>query len=208
MVDELRVLTRLNDETQVHHADADSDVDRYLFCDGVSSIEYRTYLARVYGFLAPLEAALAMAPDIEQIIDVRGRAKAALVAHDLLALGLTMTEVNELPQCLSIPTFRGPAAALGWMYVAERPLLASAVIRGHLSTYLPNEMAAASAYLMCYAGQVGGMWRGLGEAIDRVASTSVIADRIIVAAHDAFRAQHRWRTHDLQRAAAGIRYAV
>lgn len=205
-MDGLRVLTRLNEETQVHHAGADSDIDRYLFCDGVSAIEYRTYLIRLYGFLAPLEAALAMAPELDQAIDVRSRAKAALVAHDLLALGMTMTEVNELPQCLSIPTFRGPAAALGWMYIAERPLLASAVIRGHLSTYLPSEMACASAYLMCYAGQVGAMWRMLGESMDHVASTGAIADRMIVAAHDAFRALHRWRTHDLQRAA--VRAAV
>lgn len=207
-MDGLRVLSRLNEETQVHHAEADSDVDRYLFCDGVSAVEYRTYLARVYGFLAPLEAALAMAPDLERVIDVRGRAKAALVAHDLLALGMTMTEVNELPQCLSIPTFRGPAAALGWMYVTERPLLSSAVIRGHLSTYLPSEMAYAAAYFMCYAGQVGAMWRALGESMDRVASTSAISDRIVVAGHDAFRALHRWRMHDLQRAEASARRAV
>ncbi|NVB85269.1 MAG: biliverdin-producing heme oxygenase [Kofleriaceae bacterium] len=197
-MDGLRVLTRLNEETQVHHAEADADIDRYLFCEGVTAFEYRTYLARWYGFLAPLEAALAMAPELDPLIDVRGRAKAALVAHDLLALGMTMSEVNELPQCLSIPTFRGPAAALGWMYIAERPLLASAVIRGHLSTYLPSEMACASAYLMCYAGQVGAMWRMLGEAMDHVASTGAIADRIIVAGHDAFRALQRWRTHDLQ----------
>ena len=59
-MDELRLLTRLNAETQIHHADADSDVDRYLFCDGVSAVDYRTYLARVYGFLVPLEAALAI----------------------------------------------------------------------------------------------------------------------------------------------------
>jgi heme oxygenase len=198
-MDGLRVLTRLNEETQVHHAEADADIDRYLFREGVSAFDYRTYLVRWYGFLAPLEAALAMAPELDPIIDVRGRAKAALVAHDLLALGMTMSEVNELPQCLSIPTFRGPAAALGWMYIAERPVLASAVIRGHLSTHLPSEMACASAYLMCYAGQVGAMWRALGESMDRVASTSAIADRLIVAAHDSFRALHRWRAHDLHR---------
>jgi heme oxygenase len=198
-VDGLWVLARLNEETQVHHAEADADVDRYLFCEGVSAVEYRTYLARVYGFLAPLEAALAMAPELERVIDVRGRAKAALVAHDLLALGMTMNEVNELPQCLSIPTFRGAAAALGWLYVAERPLLSSAVIRGHLSTQLPSEMAYAAAYFMCHAGQVGAMWRALGESMNRLASTSAIADRIIVAAHDAFRTLQRWRMQDLHR---------
>ena len=81
-MDELHLLTRLNAETQSHHADADSDVDRYLFCDGVSAVDYRTYLQRVYGFLVPLEAGLATAPDLNQVIDVRGRTKSALVARD------------------------------------------------------------------------------------------------------------------------------
>ncbi|HUS29331.1 MAG TPA: biliverdin-producing heme oxygenase [Kofleriaceae bacterium] len=205
-MEELRILARLNEETQVHHADADSDVDRYLFCSNVSSADYRTYLQRVYGFLVPLEAALATAPDLDTVIDAKGRAKSALVAHDLFALGMTMDEVSALPHCTRIPAFRGPAAALGWMYIAERPLLASAVIRGHLASYLPTEMATASAYLMCYAGQVGAMWRELGLAMQQVAGSPAVADRIVVAAHDAFRTLHRWRTQELGRASV-IRYA-
>ena len=205
-MDELRVLARLNEETQIHHADADTDVDRYLFCANVTVGDYRTYLQRVYGFLVPLETALATAPELDSVIDAKGRAKSALLAHDLFALGMTMDEVNALPQCTSIPTFRGPAAALGWMYVTERPLLASAVIRGHLASYLPTEMATASAYLMCYAGQVGAMWRELGLAMEHVAGSPAVSDRIVVAAHEAFRTLHRWRTQDLGRAGA-IRYA-
>jgi len=137
---------------------------------------------------------------------VKARTKSALLVHDLCALGLTMDEVNALPQCGRVPAFRGPAAALGWMYIIERPLLASAVIRGHLASYLPTEMATASAYLMCYAGQVGARWRELGEAMDSVAGTPAIADRIVVAANEAFRTLQRWRTQDLQRTSV-IRYA-
>ncbi|HEY5927570.1 MAG TPA: biliverdin-producing heme oxygenase [Kofleriaceae bacterium] len=191
------MLVRLNEETQPHHADADSDVDRYLFRPTVSTDDYRAYLSRVYGFLVPLEASLAMAPGLEEVVDVRLRAKAAMVVHDLMALGMTMTEVNDLPQCHSIPAFRGPAAALGWMYVIERPLLASAVIRGHLATFLRAEMAYAASYLACYAGQVGTMWRELGEAMDRVAYTQTVADRIVMSAHEAFRTLNKFRTQEL-----------
>lgn len=205
-MEELQLLARLNEETQIHHADADSDLDRYLFCGNITAEEYRSYLQRVYGFLVPLEAALATAPELDALIDVRGRAKSALVAHDLLALGMTMDEVNAIPQCLRIPTFRGPAAALGWMYIVERPMLASAVIRGHLAAYLPNEMATASAYFLTYAGQVGAMWRELGLVMEQVAQTTAVADRVVVAAHEGFRTLQRWRTNDLQRT-SGIRYA-
>jgi heme oxygenase len=198
-MEELRVLARLNEETQIHHTEADLDVDRYLFCPNVSAADYKTYLQRVYGFLVPLEAALASAPDLDSIIDVRERSKSALLAHDLFVLGMTMDEISALPHCNRVPTFRGPAAALGWMYVVERPILASAVIRGHLAAYLPTEMSTASAYFMCYAGQVGGMWRELGLAMEQVAGTPAIADRIVVAAHEAFRTLHRWRSQDLGR---------
>ena len=201
------MLTRLNEETQPHHADADADVDRYLFRPTVTAHDYRTYLSRVYGFVVPLESALSMAPGLTEHIDIKARAKGALIVHDLLALGMSMNEVNQLPQCLSVPTFRGPAAALGWMYVAERPLLSSAVIRGHLATYLRAEMACASAYLACYSGQVGTMWRDLGLAMDRIAYTPAIADRIVMAAEDAFRVLARWRSHDLEQPASGIRIA-
>jgi heme oxygenase (biliverdin-IX-beta and delta-forming) len=203
-MDDLRMLVRLNEETQPHHAEADSDVDRYLFRPNVTAEDYRTYLSRVYGFLVPLEAALAMAPGLEEVIDVRLRAKSALVVHDLMALGMNMQQVNELPQCQTIPAFRGPAAALGWMYVIERPLLASAVLRGHLATYLRAEMAYASSYLGCYAGQVGTVWRELGEAMDRVAYTSSVADLIVSSAHQAFRTMNHFRSHELSQPAIRI----
>jgi len=205
-MDDLRLLARLNDETQPLHAEADGDVDRYLFRQSVTTADYRTYLSRVYGFLVPLEASLALAPGLDEVLDVKARAKSALVVHDLLSLGLSMTEVNALPQCTSVPTFRGPASALGWLYVVERPMLSAAVIRGHLSTYLRAEMACASAYLACYSGQVGAMWRELGQAMERVAYTTAIADRIVAGARQAFISLAHWRIGEVDEL-AGIRIA-
>ena len=201
MGDALRMLARLGRETLPHHADSDADIDRFLFGATTTVADYRAYLARIYGFIAPYENALAATPSLEEVIDVRARSKTALVLNDLYALGMTDADIAELPMCITVPSFRGAAAALGWMYVAERPVLASAVIRRHLLTRLPEQMTRASSFFGCYAGQVGTMWRELGEAIDRVAITPAIADRIVVSSHDAFRALHRWRTQDLQRAA-------
>jgi len=199
MSEDLRVLNRLNVETRVYHGEADADVDDYLFRAGVSAADYRTFLMRAYGFVAPIEAALAIAPGLDEVIDVCTRAKAALLVHDLLALGMTLDEVQTLPQCQTVPVFRGPAAALGWMYVIERPLLSAAVIRGHLSSFLPTEMACASSYFLCYQGQVGALWRELGETMDRVAGTPSIETRIVTGASEGFRALTRWRTQDHSR---------
>jgi heme oxygenase len=201
---ELRMLTRLNEETQVHHPEADADLDRYVFRPEATRTDYRTYLARVYGFVVPLEQALLHTPGLDDILDLQARSKSALLLYDLLALGLTLQDVQELPQCLSVPAFKGPAAALGWMYVVERPMLQAAVVRSHLEDKLGRSIATSTAYLSCYAGQAGVRWRELGLALDRVASTPVLADRIAGAASDAFRCLLRWRTSDLA-VASGIR---
>ena len=200
MPDDLRMLTRLTTETQPYHGDADGDVDEYLFKPRVTAEDYRTYLCRHYGFLAPLEIALATAPSVGEVIDVKARAKSALIVHDLLALGMTVEDINALPQYAQVPSFRGPAGALGWMFAIERPLLSAAVIRGQLARFLPNQMAVASAYLGCYQGQVGARWRELGEAMDHVAYMPAVADRMVAAAQEAFRALARWRRDDRGRA--------
>lgn len=207
MGEDLRLLNRLNIETRLHHGEADADVDDYLFRPQVTCADYRTFLQRVYGFVAPLEAALLAAPGLYEVLDVRARAKAPLLAADLLALGMSLDEIQALPQCVSMPTFRGPAAALGWMYVVERPLLSAAVIRGHLSTFLPTEMACASSYFLCYQGQVGAMWRELGEAMDRIAYSPAIEDRIVSGASEGFRMLARWRVQDHSRAVGIVRIA-
>jgi heme oxygenase len=199
---ELRMLARLNAETEVHHGDADSDLDRYVFHPDATRADYRTYLARVYGFIAPLEQALVRTPGLDQVVDLPARAKSALLLYDLLALGMTLEEVQELPQCLSIPAFRGPAAALGWMYVAERPTLQACVVRSHVESTLGRGIASSTAYLSCYAGHAGQRWRELAHAMEEVATTSALADRMALAASEAFRCLLRWKTQESARDAS------
>ncbi|MGN6109300.1 MAG: hypothetical protein ACTHU0_29605, partial [Kofleriaceae bacterium] len=109
------MLERLDGETRSHHADADAELER-LFSPHASSSHYLQFLTRAYGFEAPLEATLAMTPNLDLMIDLRERKRAGLLAQDLLALGLRPQEVSEVPQCLEVPQFSGAAEALGWMY--------------------------------------------------------------------------------------------
>ena len=189
------MIERLNDATRPHHLEADADFD-LLFRDDASSSHYLLFLMRVYGFDAPLESALSMTPNLELVIDLKERFKAGYLAQDLMALGLRPNEVAEIPQCLSIPQFKGAAEALGWMYVVERATLAHSVIRRHLQTKLPRDMGRASAYLQSYTGVVGTRWRTFGSVLDDVARMPAVAERVVEAANDAFRCQRRWIQHD------------
>jgi heme oxygenase len=191
------MIERLNEETRAHHADAEADFD-VLFENETTARHYMMFLVKVYGFEAPLESTLAMTPNLELMIDLKERTKAGYLAQDLMALGLRPAQIAELPQCLTIPQFRGAAEALGWMYVVERTTLAHSVLRRHLLTRLPREMRNASNYFSAYTGVVGSRWRKFGTVLDDVARHPAIADRVVGAANDAFRGQRRWIQTDLQ----------
>ena len=185
------MIERLHVDTRRYHAEADADFD-VVFRTNCSSSHYLAFLLRVYGFEAPLESALALTPNLELMIDLSERRKAHYLVKDILTLGLQPVELDDIPQCMTIPQFRGAAEALGWMYVVERSTLAHCVIRRHLLTVLPREMSRASEYLQSYAGVVGRRWRDFGTLLDDIARQPAIADRIVTAANEAFRAQRRW----------------
>lgn len=205
MGDALRMLARVGRETLSHHSDADGDIDRYLFARTTRVGDYATYLVRVYGFVAAVESAITDTPDLGDIIDLEVRAKTPRLVQDLFALGLTPAEVSNLPICRAVPAvIDEAAAALGWLYVIERPMLAGSLIVRHLATRLPVEMISSSSYLACHAGHIGKRWRELGEAMERVAANGTLADRIVGGGREGFRALQRWRTHDLQETALAV----
>jgi heme oxygenase (biliverdin-IX-beta and delta-forming) len=185
------MIERLNGDTRSFHPDAEADFD-ILFSPDATVAHYREFLARAYGFEAPLEAMLSTTPNLDLMIDLRERQKAGYLAQDLLGLGMRPAELSAIPHCLTIPQFTGAAEALGWMYVVERTTLAYSIIRRHLATRMPREIRRASAYLSCYTGVVGTRWRQFGATLDLVGRHPAIAERIASAALEGFAAQRRW----------------
>jgi heme oxygenase len=183
-------LLRLNLETQAHHAAADQ-LWAPLLDPKVTKWQYVARLALVYGFEAPLESALAYTPNLRLAIDIRSRIRAGLVAQDLITLGLTASEVADLPQCFPMAPFGSPLEALGWLYVSERTTLQHDVVCKNVVGRMP-EMAKATAYLSVYDGIVGLRWQELGSAFDRFVRTDRALDEVIVGAHSAFRCLASW----------------
>jgi heme oxygenase (biliverdin-IX-beta and delta-forming) len=183
------VLTQLNLETRIHHAEVDAD--QLAVLDQPTPTAYRDFLARTYGFEASVESALAMCPAIDRLVDLRPRAKAGLLAADLLALGLRPHELAELPLCSWLDACDNVSDAMGWLYVVERKTLLHNAILRHLTVRMPAVMPDASAYLRCYEGVAGARWRDLGAAFDR-AATPATANKIVAAAHQAFWSQRDW----------------
>jgi heme oxygenase len=173
--------------------------NRELLAGRVSWLDYRMYLARMYGFHGAIERALASVPQLPTVIPdaaLRNH-KVALLAADLVALGVERHDLGLLPRM----PFAGALAlpeALGWTYVVESLTLGGKQLARHLARQLPAEMPGASAYLGCYGDEAPERWRQLGAAIDGFEHADRDADRVITTARDGFLRMRAWVNPVLQ----------
>jgi heme oxygenase len=184
------MLIRLALETRPHHATAAEE--RLVLLEHASLARYRAFLIAIHGFEAVVEQALACAPRDDASF-VRSRGNAALLAADLRALGVPAAELVALRRCATVPTFRTPSQALGWLYVLERNTLLHGLVRRHLATVLPEAMEHASSYLAVTAATPGARHHELGVVLDQFARVAAeIPQQLVAAANEAFRCQRHW----------------
>ena len=181
-----RTLIQLNLATREHHVAADTPwLDLMVPTVGIRA--YVEHLLKVYGFEAPLEAALRYTPGLSALVDLRPRVRAGLIVQDLMRLGLSPGQIAALGQ--RFITFSTTAEALGWMYVAERSTLLHSSVRRYLSLHVPG-VAGATSYLAAYDGLAGDRWSELGSALETVAREA--KPQLLRAAHQGFQAFCAW----------------
>ena len=183
-----RTIIRLNLATREHHAAADAPwLD--LMVPTVGRDTYVEHLVKVYGFEAPLEAALRYTPGLSALVDLRPRTRAGLIVQDLMRLGLGASRTAGLAQRFT--TFSTAAEALGWMYVVERATLLHGAVRRYLTGHVAD-VASASAYLSAYDGVAANRWSDLGSALETVAQVPSAKNQLLRAAHQGFLALCEW----------------
>jgi heme oxygenase len=112
---------------------------------------------------------------------------------DLLALGLSSSELTSMRSCTVAPAGADFARTLGWFFVAERMGLLSTLILRKLKRRLPAELFESSTtYMAACSSQSGTRWVQLGTLLDRRASQSDLLDRVEAGAHEAFDCQRSW----------------
>jgi heme oxygenase len=183
------MLARLSRETKQHHHVADNDRMALLGASAQPAL-YASFLTRIYGFEAPVEAALLLTNGLEHWVDMRDRTHLRLLRADLCSLGVT--DPGSVERCSTVFPFRHPAEALGWMYVVERNVLLHGVIERHLRVRMPDVLKAAGSYLVGQQRSNGLRLRDLGTAMDRIAKDAAGGERIVASAKAAFRMQHAW----------------
>jgi heme oxygenase len=177
------MLVRVMLETRTHHARADED--RLVLLDRRTTAGYRAALARIYGFEAPYEAALAGSHLPRELIAPRLKAEHLLA--DLRELGASAAYIARLRRC-PIRPFHSDAEALGWLFAVERNTLLHGQLYRHAVAWIPGH---AHAYLGAYVSP-GARMRELGELLDAACLTTTTPDRICASAREAFRWQHQW----------------
>ena len=182
----MAIIDRLLGET--HDLDVQTGEEARAVLAG-SEDTYRQWLARTYGFVAPLEAALSDVSELSDFVDSRRFRKHELLRRDLEALS---AHAYGLATCTKMPVFEGVQDALGWAFVIERAALGHNVLFRGLATSLPREAAFASSYLKCYFGAIGEMWRGFVESLELASAQPHHAERLIAAAKRAVDCYCEW----------------
>lgn len=150
---------------------------------------YRLFLARMYGFHAPLERRLLLRTELASVLpDLMRRQKADLIASDLIGLGVPREDLDELPRCGDLPDLADTATALGCLYVLEVAAVAAEAIR----PLLPAELASSSRYLSMLDEQTDTHWLAFVSAVEQHARMRAIADRVVTGALETFAHLVQW----------------
>jgi heme oxygenase len=141
------------------------------FAEGRLPLEgYRRLLARLHGFYAPLDDAIArVAPDAAGPAFAPVR-RADLLARDLRDLGLSDRDVASLPRCEAASDLVTPGALPGVLYVIEGATLGGATLDASARALLPGPPPAGRRYWGWCRETCGVRWKMTQALLDSPAA--------------------------------------
>ena len=172
---------------------------RRLLAPDYSLSEYRLLLARLLGYIEPLEMHLAACPDTRfQLASPRS----PKLRSDLAELGVPRPERSASPPSFTGLDFQDASTHAGIAYVFEGATLGGQVIRRALTAHLGQVVSHAVSYFDCYNGDQGRFWRRTIQQIDH--APDLDNARMADAAKLIFSSLSEWLT---QRASPELRAA-
>jgi len=129
---------------------------RRLLSQDYTLAEYRKLLRRTYGFIAPLDAAMARFTNDSLRL---GCERSRHLQSDLLALGDEEGVWGRIPQATLSFDLDSLSARVGVVYVLEGSSLGGQIIRRALLNRFGQHVEHAVSYFDCYPGQHGRVWR-------------------------------------------------
>lgn len=179
------LLERLRHETRREHEAMES-----VFRRPRSRADHRHWTEVFFGFLAPLEEAVAARlPAADPLI--AGRAKTPWLRADLAALGLDDHAVARLPRATALPRLDPLGCLLGTLYVFEGSTLGGQLIARHLETTLGFADGVGYRYFRSYGADVPRRWQDFRAQL-LARSAPEVDDDIVEGARVTFTTLRRW----------------
>jgi heme oxygenase (biliverdin-IX-beta and delta-forming) len=171
------------------------ELERHLALLGpeTSILRYTRIITLFYGFYRPVEAGLERLDARAPARDFPLRARTRLLERDLLALGLGVQTISELPTCHELPILAEPEHFVGCLYVLEGASLGGQVITRTLRERL--DLADRSG-LAFFAGDGAAAtvarWRSVLHWLDHINPSALRMEQIVASAHATFSSLLNW----------------
>lgn len=192
------LLDRLRKDTAVYHEQIEGNFyAKGIMAKTLTLEEYRTYLAKFYGFLKPLEQQVMqyhLAQNSDAGFDMNVRAKSPLLEQDLIHLGMTAEQLEQLPVCKNLPDVATPARMYGAFYVIEGSTLGGQIITKQLMKFLPVDPDGGLHYFNAYGAETREQWSAFRELLLQSGVTDEDKEQIVYTAKETFRLLDLWLT--------------
>lgn len=193
------ILNRLKDETTpMHQHIEENEYATAIMTNRLTMDKYKEYLVKFHGFIKPLEEKLLV---VEQapgsVLSDPLRNKTSWLEHDLRALGMDQSAIDNLPQCAALPDLSTRARALGCLYVLEGSTLGGQMITKKLSQYLPIDPEVNGRYFNSYGANTRDRWQAFRQELQAEADNADKEAQMIEAARETFILLDRWITDTL-----------
>lgn len=155
---------------------------------------FRSHLAAVLGFVAPLEARLGHHAEGLLAWGVRldERRRASLLVEDLVDLGDARAAVAALPACDALPSLGSLDEAWGCLYVLEGSTLGGQVLQRQLAPRLGLSPHHGLRYFAGHGARTAERWKELGASLERYAAAGCDRDAVVRGARQTFETQMAW----------------
>jgi heme oxygenase len=178
------ILARLRAETRPYHDAVEQNEFNQALAAGTPSEAATTrFLARMYGFLAPYEAALlGHVATLGPAWEIPERLRAHLILADLHA------EASQLPLCPALPPLATRPQLLGAMYVLEGSTLGGQVLARQLAKAGSSQLR----YFTGYGAQTGPRWKAFCQLLSEAATDAATENEIVQSAIHTFQHLATW----------------
>ena len=181
---------RLRRETALHH----ETLERYLdLLDPHPTLHrYRLVIERFHGFYAPVEAELPRLVATTPSLGFALPARTELLERDLLALGLSRSDIAALPRCADLPPMSRTEHLAGCLDVLEGASLGGRIIANAIRDHLPLTDEHGLSFFVGEGSRTGARWRLMLGWLEDLVCRGAHADEIVASARETFCSLGSW----------------